>query len=264
MRAGGAVASAANDYSVEVLGKGFAILEALLTRRQMGINDLTAATGFPKTTVFRMVHSLSELGYVERTADGRYALGLSFLKFTAAFYGRNELRHAATEAMRDLSARYGDTVNLAVFDGTYLIYLDILEGTNPFRMSAQVGARVPLHATALGKAVCAHLPDAELRRILGNEGLTAFTSTTARSIQELQQQLARVRRDGHALDDQEMEPGARCVAAAILGREGRVVGGLSLSGPVHRFNDEALPTMAQDVQTACERISRWFGFWPNT
>jgi DNA-binding IclR family transcriptional regulator len=256
------VAEPAREYGIQVLTKGFTVLEALLRVRQMGINDLVAAAGLPKTTVFRLVHALAELGYVDRAPDGRYGLGLSFLKFAAAFYARNELRQAAAQPMRELNERYSDTVNLAVFDGHHLVYLDILEGVYPFRMSAQVGAWVPLHATALGKAVAAHLPDGDLRSVVGREGLASFTPRTVRSIQELQQQLAKVRRDGYALDDQEMEPGARCVAAAIFGRDGRVVGGLSLSGPVHRLTDEVLPTMARDVQSASERISRWLGFWP--
>lgn len=257
------MASVAKEHGVDVLSKGFAILEALADRRHLGIQDLAAATGLPKTTVFRLVHALEELGYVDRTAEGQYGLGLGFLKFTSAFFSRNELRHAAVEPMRTLRERYGDTVNLAIFDGTHLVYLDILEGTYPFRMSAQVGAQVPLHATALGKAVAAQLPDTELRRVIADEGLTSFTPKTAGSLQELQQQLVIVRRDGYALDDQEMEPGARCVAVAILDRNASVLGGVSLSGPVHRFSDEALPQVARDVQAACQEISRWLGFWPN-
>ncbi len=260
---GGAhLAAATGERGADLLARAFAVREALGGARRLGIGELTAATGLPKTTVFRLVHALADAGYVELGEDGRYAIGLGFLKFAALFFSRNELRHAAIQPMRDLRARYGDTVNLAVFDGSQLVYLEILEGTHQFAMSARVGARVPMHATALGKAVGACLPDDLLTRIVGADGLTAFTPRTPRSLQELRQQLATARRDGFAVDDQEMEPGFRCVAAPILGHEGTVAGGLSLSGPVHRLSDAMLPAVGAEIRAASDSISRWLGFWP--
>lgn len=247
---------------MDALTKAFAILEALVPVRAMGIAELVAATGLPKTTVFRLVHALESEGYLERAGDGRYGIGLAFLKYAGLFLGRNDLRHAAASPMHTLRDRYGDTVNLAIFDDGQLIYLEILEGTQPYAMTSRVGARVPVHATALGKAVTAYLPDERMRQIVESDGLTAFTPRTAASLQALRGQLAAVRHRGFALDDQEMETGFRCVAAAIFGREGDVVGGLSVSGPVHRLTDEAVATLGREVAEACESISRWLGHWP--
>jgi DNA-binding IclR family transcriptional regulator len=250
------------EYGLDSLSKAFAVLEALVSARAMGIQELVGATRLPKTTVFRLAHALEAEGYLERTDDGRYAIGLGFLKFAALFLGRNELRHAAAAPMRALRDRYGDTVNLGIFDGRQLIYLEILEGTQPYGMTARVGARVPLHATALGKAVAAWLPQEQIRQIVAADGFTAFTPRTAATLQDLNRQLAIVRRQGYAFDDQEMEPGFRCVAAAIRGREGDVVGGLSVSGPLHRLTDEVAPALGAEVREACESISRWLGHWP--
>jgi DNA-binding IclR family transcriptional regulator len=157
----------------------------------------------------------------------------------------SELRHAT-----------GETVNLGLLRQGRITYAAIFEGRHALRMQASVGDEVPPHATALGKAVLAALPAPERAALLGPEPYTRFTSQTIVTASQLEGELARVAVQGYALDQQEVEVGAECIAAAILGSTGRPIGGLSISAVSARMpKGAARRELGQAIAAWCAKIS---------
>jgi DNA-binding IclR family transcriptional regulator len=213
----------------------------------------------PKATVFRILHTLKALGYVQQDeVSGAYRL-----THELAWLGRSEtrdtLKRAARPHLERLRAQFEQTVGLAVLDHDQLLYIEILEGLRSVRMNATVNTYAPLHCTSLGKAILSKLDAEELARVLGRKPLPKLTSKTITSIAQLEKHLAEVRSQGHAVDDEETEQGARCVGAVICGRQGKPVGAISVSGPLSSIPLDRVPVISREVKKACKAISELLG-----
>jgi IclR family acetate operon transcriptional repressor len=127
-------------------------------------------------------------------------------------------------------------------------------------MSDHVGAKAPFHSTAVGKAIAAHLPERDVQELIRANGLPAVTPRTIQDPEVFRSELACVRRDGYAVDDEENVLGARCVAAPIFNMHGDVVGAISLSGPIQRLSDAHMRQIALDVRQAAVHISEKLGY----
>lgn len=213
----------------------------------------------PKATVFRILHTLKALGYVQQDeASGAYRLTQEM-----AWLGRSEMRETLKRAARPhlerLRAQFEQTVGLAVPDRDQLLYIEILEGLRSVRMNATVNTYAPLHSTSLGKAILSRLGEADLERVLSRRPLLKLTPKTITSLATLERHLMNVRSQGFAVDDEETEEGARCVGAAICGRQGKPVGAISVSGPLSFISMERVPVIAREVKKACRAISELLG-----
>jgi IclR family acetate operon transcriptional repressor len=154
--------------------------------------------------------------------------------------------------MQRLRDRFGETVNLAVLDGNRIIYVEILESARTMRLAARVGDRVPVHSSALGKAICATLADDEIVEILRAEGMPKMTGNTITRIPDFLAAVERVRAEGHALDDREHEDDGRCVAVAIAGSG--VPAAISVSAPAVRFAPADVGPVADALMAAAREI----------
>ncbi|CAN5635014.1 allantoin degradation transcriptional regulator AllR [soil metagenome] len=207
----------------------------------MSLAALADAVHLPKSSVFRYLTTLQSHGYVQQDpGSGDYRPGM---RFVSSHSGRlqvlSDRARPLLEALRD---RFGETVNLAVLDGHRIAYLEILESNRAMRLAARVGDRVPVHSSALGKAICAGLPDGQVLAILGAEGMPRLTANTITSVPTFLAALEEVRLRGYAVDDREHEEDGRCVAVAIA--ESRIPAGISLSAPANRFPSEDVERVA--------------------
>lgn len=247
----------------QALERGLALLEILRgAPGGLALADLAAASGLHKSTVHRLVAALSRWGYVSRSPDGgRYRLGIRLAELGQVALQALDLRAEAAPHLRELVARTGITAHLGVLHGTEIVYLDKVESdTATVRMASTIGGRMPVHSTAIGKAILAHLPEDDVRALLARTGLPARTPRTITDMEVLIDQLRLVRRSGWALDDTENEEGIRCVAAPLFDHTCRVVGAISLSGPVFQVTVEAVPELARTVKTCAARISVTLGW----
>lgn len=219
-------------YRVRAVERVADILDALQdSDAGVTLGALAEATGVPKSSVFRYLATLEARGYVVKsTHNGRYTVGLALPSQRRYFELLGSRLRPLLEELRD---RFGETVNLGVLDGNRVVYQEIIESRQAMRMAARRGERDYLHCTALGKAIAATLEEEALRRLLSTAGMPAKTGNTIVDVERYVGALEQVRADGYAIDDEENEEGARCVAVALVGFHVPV--GVSVSGPAVRL-----------------------------
>ena len=247
--------------SVQSVDRALTLLEALA--RSAGSVPLTELAGRARLNISTCHHLLATLikwGYVAKAPGRRYALGARGLHLGQAFLKQVDLPRRAQPFVERISEETGETVHLAVLQGDSIITLLKREGRHAVRVdTGALGASDAAHATATGKAMLAWLPEGEIRRILAINGMASFTPSTTTDPDVLIEDLRLVRRNGHALDRQEFQPGVICVGAAIRNHLGAVVGAISASAPTQRATEEHLGRMRDGVMAAARALSAEFG-----
>ncbi|MCM9076825.1 MULTISPECIES: IclR family transcriptional regulator [Streptomyces] len=211
--------------------------------------EVTAAAAVPKSSTFRILASLIDQGFVRQEADSRYAVGPR-LRGLSALVGAGEPAGVGG-VLNELRRATGQTVHLALHSGRNITCVRKLESDGqPFRTASRVGMRMPLHTTAIGKSILAHLPAEEVRELIDATGLPRRTPRTLTTARALHAQLAAVREQGFALDDEENETTIRCIGAAVLGPAGRPVGGVSVTTVTFLVSREEIEAYAPALRTA--------------
>ncbi len=235
------------------------ILEALAVRAQMPLGQVAEEVGIHKSTAYRLLHALMQLGYVEQDGEqGPYRVGIRLVEMGARAMGSWPLARAAEPIMDALAEQLGEAVNLAVEDDLSMVYVATVDAHNLLRMQLNVGRRAPIHCTAVGKAMLANRD--ELRGLLkqSHPQLAANTANTITDWSLLEAELELVRQHGYAVDNEEQEIGARCVASPITDRRNRIVAALGISAPTARLSagkaQEFGPIIAQAAQKVSERL----------
>jgi IclR family acetate operon transcriptional repressor len=238
-----------------VVGKVIQILERLdQAPGGLLLREIVTSTSINKSTAYRFLSHLETEGYVFRDSDGYYMVGPKLAKLGNGATYQATLCRTSAGILEKLRTDTGETVNLAVLDGSEILYLSVFESQHTFRMVSEVGRRRPLYCTALGKAILAHLPPELQRKIISTTRFERFTPHTIGSSEELARELHKIHRRGYALDDEETVAGARCVAVAILNRDRKVIGGVSVSGPVVRVTKRQVPEFAALLHAAAEEV----------
>lgn len=248
------------------LDQGLAVLEALAQAREeaLGLTELAQRLALHKSTVARIVATLSARGYVEQDPrTRRYRLTLKLFELGSLCLARLELVTEARPIIEELAQASGEVVHLAVLDQGEVVYVDKVESEQTIRMYSRVGRRSPVHCTGVGKALLAFVDDATFQAIVAEKGLRRFTPRTITDADRLRDHLARVREVGVAFDDEEHEPGIRCVAAPVRDHRGVVIASISVAGPAVRMTHERLRELAEPVRRAAAAISARLGYRPN-
>jgi DNA-binding IclR family transcriptional regulator len=224
-------------YWVPMVGNALRILETFDDPSvELSLHEINARTRVHKTSALRILVTMGKLGYVVRSQEtGRYQLGLKVVEIARRFALGQNLVHISRPFLKNLHAQFNETVNLAVLRNMDIVYVDILESTQSFRMASEVGSRVPLQSTALGKSIGAFLPSDKLQCLLDTVEFTRHTHRTIMSRAQFLKELVRVRQRGYSLDNEETEIGAFCIAVPIVSGQGEAVGAVSLSGPTRRM-----------------------------
>ena len=237
---------------IAVLQKAMDLLELLQSEEEpKSLEELVEASGLAKSTAHRLLANLLRRGYVEKTRNGRYVLGLTLLALGAAVRRRQSLRDVAHPVMERVRDLLGETVNLGKLRGDSVVYLETVESQQSIRVISSLGIADPVYATAMGKAILAWMPAAERPAIRKWKRLTAGTVNT---LAELTADLEKTRAQGYAIDDEESMEGGRCVGVPIL-QGGRPVAGLSISGPSSRIRKDKIREVAAVLTKAAREIA---------
>lgn len=236
---------------VQSVGRALDILEALSGEQALGVVELAGQVGLAQGTAHRLLSTLAARGYVRQDADRRYHLGLAAGRL--ADRSQRELTAVALPHLRALVERVGETANLAVLDGTSMAYVAQSPSPHTLRIFAEVGRRVPIHSTAVGKAVLASLQGPQAAGLIDGFTWQARTPHTLVSADALLAELATVRDQGFAIDEQEQEIGVRCVAVALPTTQVRAA--ISVSGPAERFTVETARAAATEVEVASRAVA---------
>ena len=240
-------------HPVAATQKTIRVLEALKQRGGARVTELAAELEMNKSTVHNHLSTLREDGFVVHD-DPEYRLGLRFLEFGG--YARHEmdLYHVAEPEVERLAERTGEMASLMTEEDGRGVYLHRSKGNQAVALDTYAGYRCPLHVTALGKAILAHLPDAAVEGIVDRHGLAAWTPETITDREALFGDLATVRERGFALDDEERMTGLRCVGAPITTDDDRVVGAISVSGPTSRMRDAQFTDEVPDLVRSAANV----------
>lgn len=227
-------ASPGREGAVGSLDRGLAVLQLLgSTERPLDVSDVATALRLGRSSAYRLIHRLEEHGWVRTDKSTAVRLGLSAAIVGARSMEDLDLLREARKHLHDLTTQTQETTFLAIADGTWMVYVLQAVGPQVVRMSCTLGSRRRLHATALGRAYLAALPEHERDAMLAD--LTAATGTTHSGMAELRADFAVVRTRGYAIDDGETEAGVRCVASAVIGPLRRPVASISVAGPADRI-----------------------------
>ncbi|WP_276273189.1 IclR family transcriptional regulator [Haloarcula litorea] len=227
-----------SDYPVGATATTFGVVEALVERGEAGVTELADALDISKGAAHNHLTTLTRLGFAVRE-DGRYRLSAGFLDLGTRARERLTVYEAARGDVRRLARASGEVASLVVAEDGRAAYL-LVRGDAADEIGHREGRRTPLHASAAGKAILAHLPDGEVDAFLDEHTLTPETAQTVTDAGALRDQLQTVRERGVAFDREEQTPGVRSVAAPLTGEDGTAVGAVSVAGPVDRMSGKRL------------------------
>lgn len=247
--------------SVRTLERGLSVLSALAAEREAPLGVIARRAGLPSSTAYRLLETLRQQGFAEwDEASGLFRVGVRAAQVGAAFSGAGDLPGASAAPMRALVDELNESANLAVQRGPEAVYVAQVEGRQLVRMFTQLGASAPLHCSGVGKVLLAWQDEGAVRGTLGEGPYRAFTPHSITGLEAYLAELARVRAQGYAHDDQERELGVRCVAAPIRAASGAVVAALSVSAPTSRLTQTDIPRYAVRVRQATAEISARLGW----
>lgn len=227
----------------------------------VSLKQLALETGLHPSTAHRILAAMATSGFVERADPGTYRLGIRLLELGNVVKSRISIREAAMPLMQRLHQQLGESVNLGVRQGDEIVYVErTSSGRSSVRVVHLVGARAPLHVTAVGKLYLAEDGPQKLREYVKRTGLPGYTPTSLTTLAALEKEVDRARRHGVAFDNEEIEQGLRCIAAPVRDDTGELVAGLSVSAPAERHS----PDWAELVKQTANAISLAIGYTPPT
>jgi IclR family acetate operon transcriptional repressor len=237
------------------------IVEILAAKAEVGVglSELSALIGMPKSSTHRYMATLQSVGLAERNGVDRFRLGTRVIELAGSFLANSDLRSESQATLDELADMTGETIHLAVPSGTGVVYIAKIESKHTLGMSSHIGARLPMHCTALGKAILAFSAPERLQAVLA-ERPEARTAHTITSPEALRAELVTVRSQGFALDNEENEVGICCVGAPIIDYTGNAIAAISISGPRERMNRERAIQLGPLLWESTQRVSRRRGF----
>lgn len=250
-----------SPYQIQVLDRALALLEVLSHQGpDLTLAQLSEMLKLHKSTAHRLIMVLERHRLIEKNSTtGKYRLGLKLFELGTKAIGQLDLRERAKPFLERVVLETGETAHLCVYDDGEVVYLDKIEPARSVRLTSSVGRRNPAYCTAVGKAMMAFLPKAQVEVAAAKIGFAQFTRKTITNMLDLNADLVRVRKLGYAVDDEEHEEGVLCVGAPVWSFGQYPIAALSVSGPAFRLTHEKVPIVAQSVIGVAQALSRELG-----
>lgn len=242
-------------YYIESLGRGLQVLEAFSeTSTALSLTEIASVVGLPKSTVFRFIRSLEQLGYLKRDEETRrYRPSLKVLQLGFAALNSMEVAQVAQPYLKALAMECGETTNMTVRDGAEIIYVVRNRTQQIVTVNLQLGSRLPVYCTSMGKAQLIGLSRQELCDLLGEGPYPKRGPNTITTLDALWDELEKVRQQGYATNVEELTAGLYSVAAPVRDHRGEIVAAINISVPTARVSERELKERLAPLVTRTAR-----------
>jgi DNA-binding IclR family transcriptional regulator len=243
-------------YNVPALQRGLQILR-MFSREQKELSgaDLSAQLNLPRASIFRILQTLESMGFIERVHDSaRYRLGIAVLRLGFEYIASLEITDHARPILEALTESTSYSSHLVVRDQCEVVVIAKAVGHAKLFNSIQVGGRLPVYATVLGRVLVSRLTSQALYELYGELPLQAFTQATPVDLASLEEAIAPIRRYGYGVSEGGFELGISTIAAPVLGARGEVQAAISITVPSATIEPQALPKLVQEVQLAAAKL----------
>ncbi|MGQ9638257.1 MAG: IclR family transcriptional regulator [Thermodesulfobacteriota bacterium] len=248
---------------IESLSRGLSLLSCLAeSPSSLSLTEIAEQLQLSKSTVQRLLYTLQSLGYLERDDEiKKYSPGSKTLSMALSVIKHLELRKVAYPFLKKTSKEIGETVNLAILDGTEIVYVERIKTEQILNINLQVGSRLPAYCTSMGKAMLAFLPEERLEELLRRMDFIPYTSNTLVNREALRKELKKVRAQGFATNNEELSIGLRSTASPIRDYRGEVIAAVNIAVPSIRISQRKLETvLAKKVMETARQISLTLGY----
>lgn len=247
--------------SVSSVLKVFNILESLGEQKEIGVSELSQRLMMSKATTYRFLQTMKMLGYIcQQGETDKYSLTLKMFELGSKSLEWVDMINVAEKEMRVISEETNETIHLGALDHGSIIYIHKIDSSFSLRMHSRVGRRNPLHTTAIGKVLLAEREEKFVREQLAEVEFVKSTENTLENIEQLIDELSKVKQQHFGEDNEEQEPGLRCIAAPVYDRFGTVIAGVSISFPTIRFDEQKKAHYVSLLHQAGRNISAQLGY----
>jgi len=245
--------------------KALRVLEAIAaSSRPASVSEVAEQVDVDKSTAYRMLATLITAGYVVRDEiSKRYSLSYKVVSLSRNLLAENEVSRLIRRTLTQISATTHETLHFSVLDGDEAVLVQLVKGTQLVTVDFQIGDRVLLHCTSIGKVLLAFQDIRYIEQIIAS-GLPKLAGNTITEPVEFRKELQRIRSQGYAIDDREFSDNMRCIAVPVFEGGNRVNGGISISGPDSRFTLEKLEELKTPLLDAAWKLSKQLGGVPWT
>ena len=253
------------EYTIQAVINAFELLEQFKGDvNELGVTELSKRLSLHKNNVFRLLATLESKGYIEQNKlNENYRLGVKCLELGQNYLKQTGLLRQARPIMEEVVNQCNENIYLSVLRGKKVVYIDIVEANQPVRVVSRIGAQLPPYCCASGKSQIAALMEMgeDIEKYLPTT-LTPLTANTKTNIEDIKKELEEVRKKGYAIDDEEVDVGVRCVGAAIRDYTKRVIGAISISGPLNRMDFERIENeLGPLIVNSAKKISEKLGYF---
>lgn len=253
----------AQNSLIQSLDRAMDVLKVVAGGSGLSLTEIADRSDQSASTAYRILITLEKHRVVQFDEPAQlWHVGLEAFRIGSSFLGRTSIVEQSRPVMQRIMTETGETANLAIIDRGEVIFVSQVETHEPIRAFFRPGTRGPVHASGIGKALLAFLPESQAQTILKQGAQDAYTDKTIVSGEALAAEMATIRARGWAIDDEERTPGMRCIAAPIFNQFGEAVAGVSLSGPAFRITPERDAHYGVLVRKAADEITRAIGGMP--
>jgi IclR family KDG regulon transcriptional repressor len=245
------------------LHRAIAILDCFRDiQPQLGVREIARQLELHPSTVGRLLATLTSQGILNQDKEThRYRMGSKVLKWSSVYMSNVDLRTETRPFLEELHRVTQETVHLDIPDGVSRICIDRIESPHRLRWVAQIGERMPYYASASGKVMLAFMPLQQQKTIVKGTTMERLTLHTTTDPKVLFQELEVIKKRGYAVSEGERVEGVSCVAAPIFEPAGKIIGGITISGPMTRFSEQKIKEYAKLLMRATRELSKSMGYY---
>lgn len=236
------------------------LIHLFIDHPELTFQEIVELSEVPKSSVFRMISSLEEMGYLEKGEDNKYRLGTVFLKLGQLVSSRLNVRKIAAPIMQSLHEQYHQAINLAILEGNEAVYVEKIDHYQRVKLYTSVGRRSPLYGGACARAILSFLTNNEIENYLKSTELIPYSPHTISRSDELWKTIQEARINGYTVSKSELEAHTASVAAPIFDYSGKVIGSISIAGIENDFTEEQVREYGEAMKDAAQLISTELGY----